>query len=150
MTASIDHVDPVHHRIMSAVHGRDTKPEMLVRLLHSMNYRYRQRRKELPGRLDVVLAKRKKAIFVHGSFWHRHEGCKKATVPKTRADFWKEKLERNVESDSEVESRLAELGWRTLIAWECETGQIDALERKLRDFIESEEEPTFSRERTDS
>lgn len=112
MTARFDQVDPARRRIMSAVRGRDTKLEMLVsRLLHSMNYRYRLHRRDLPGRPDVVFAKRQKVIFVHGWFWHRHEGCKKFTVPKTRADFWKEKFERNMERDREVESKLAEMGW---------------------------------------
>lgn len=145
MTVRFDNVDPVRRRIMSAVHGRNTKPEMLVRrLLHSMNYRYRLHRKELPGRPDVVFAKRKKAIFVHGCFWHRHEGCQKATMPKTRADFWKEKFERNVERDLEVESKLTQMGWLTLTVWECETSDIGALEWKLRDFLETESKPVPS------
>ncbi|WP_273281740.1 very short patch repair endonuclease [Pseudooceanicola atlanticus] len=148
MTARFEHVDPIRRRIMSAVRGRDTKPEMLVRrLLHSMNYRYRLHRKDLPGHPDVVFGKRKKAIFVHGCFWHRHEGCKKATVPKTRADFWAEKFSRNVERDHEVESKLAEMGWQTLTVWECETKEVGVLQGKLRDFLEAEKLPAAERER---
>ena len=148
MMARFDQVDPARRRIMSAVRGRDTKPEMLVRrLLLSMNYRYRLHRRDLPGCPDVVFSKRKKVIFVHGCFWHRHERCKKATVPKTRADFWKEKFERNVERDREVESKLAEMGWQTMTVWECEISEIDALERKLADFLEAKRVPTALRER---
>ena len=122
---------------------------MLVRrLLHSMNYRYRLHRKDLPGHPDVVFNKRKKVIFVHGCFWHRHEGCKRATVPKTRADFWAEKFSRNVERDREVESKLAEMGWQTLTVWECETKQVDTLKGKLRDFLEAERSPAAEAERT--
>ncbi len=151
MTALFEQVDPLRRRIMSAVRRRDTKPEMVVRrLLHSMNYRYRLHRKELPGHPDVVFAKRRKAIFVHGCFWHRHEGCKKATVPQTRADSWNEKFERNVERDRKVGSRLSEMGWGTLIVWECETRQIEPLKRTLRDFLEAEQESAASRKRIDS
>ena len=122
---------------MSAVRGHDTKPEMIVRrLLHSMNYRYRLHRKDLPGRPDLAFGHRRKAIFVHGCFWHRHLGCKKATFPKTRADFWNEKFERNVERDREVERKLEEKGWRSLIIWECETEALEPLARRLRGFLE--------------
>lgn len=122
---------------MSSVGQRDTKPEMSVRrLLHSMNYRYRLHRKDLPGRPDIVFGSRRKAIFVHGCFWHRHSGCSKATSPKTRAEFWSEKFDRNVERDREVERRLADLGWKSLAVWECETRSPGTLVTKLRDFLE--------------
>lgn len=137
MTARFDDVEPLRRRIMSAVGQRDTKPEMLVRrLLHSMNYRYRLYRKDLPGRPDIVFGSRRKAIFVHGCFWHRHPGCSKASSPKTRADFWAEKFDRNVERDQQVERRLAEMGWQSLIVWECETRMPDALSLKLRAFLD--------------
>lgn len=138
MTAPLDDVEPLRRRIMSAVRGRDTKPEMTVRrLLHSMSYRYRLHRKDLPGRPDIVFGHRRKAIFVHGCFWHRHPGCSKATSPKTRSKFWTEKFERNVERDTQVEARLTELGWKTLTVWECETRASDALKIKLRAFLEN-------------
>ncbi len=151
MTARFEQVAPLRRRIMSAVRKRDTKPEMVVRpLLHSMNYRYRLHRKELPRCPGVAFAKRSKAIFVHGCCWHRHEGCKKATLPQTCADFWNAKFERNVERDRKVESRLSEMGWGTLIVWECETCQIKPLKRTLRDFLEAEQESAASRRRIDS
>lgn len=122
---------------MSAVRGRDTKPEMIVRrLLHSMNFRYRLHRKELPGSPDIVFGTRRKAIFVHGCFWHRHAGCSKATSPKTRLEFWSEKFDRNVERDREVERRLADMGWRNLVVWECETRASATLACKLRAFLD--------------
>ncbi len=137
MTARFDDVEPLRRRIMSAVGQRDTKPEMLVRrLLHSMNYRYRLHRKDLPGRPDIVFGRRRKAIFVHGCFWHRHPGCSKASSPKTRAAFWAEKFDRNVERDQQVERRLANMGWQSLVVWECETRTPDALSLKLQAFLE--------------
>lgn len=137
MTVRFDDVEPLRRRIMSAVGQRDTKPEMLVRrLLHSMNYRYRLHQKDLPGRPDIVFGTRRKAIFVHGCFWHRHPGCSKATSPKTRTEFWSEKFERNVERDLQVERRLVGIGWRSLVVWECETRTPDGLSLKLRAFLE--------------
>lgn len=122
---------------MSAVGQRDTQPEMIVRrLLHSMNYRYRLHRKELPGRPDIVFIGRRKAIFVHGCFWHRHPGCSKATSPKTRADFWADKFERNVERDKAAEERLDAMGWSTLVVWECETRAPNTLADKLQSFLD--------------
>lgn len=136
MTARFDEVEPLRRRIMSTVGRRDTKPEMLVRqLLHSMNYRYRLHRKDLPGRPDIVFGRRRKAIFVHGCFWHRHPGCSKASSSKTRADFWARKFNRNVERDQQVERRLTDMGWQSLVIWECETRTPDALPLKLRTFL---------------
>jgi DNA mismatch endonuclease Vsr len=143
MTAPLDDVDPLRRRIMSAVRGRDTKPEMVVRrLLHSMNYRYRLHRKDLPGRPDIVFAGRRKVIFVHGCFWHRHPGCPKATLPKTRVEFWSEKFERNVERDREAEDRLERAGWSSLVVWECETRAPGALASRLRNFLDGPEPAT--------
>lgn len=138
MTAPFEDVDPLHRRIMSAVRGRDTKPEMVVRrLLFSMDYRYRLHRKDLPGRPDVVFARRRKAIFVHGCFWHRHGGCRKTTSPKKRAEFWTEKFDRNVERDRRVEDQLAAMGWSSLVVWECETNAPERLASRLRSFLGS-------------
>lgn len=125
---------------MSAVRGRDTKPEMVVRrLLFSMNYRYRLHCRELPGRPDVVFAGRCKAIFVHGCFWHRHPGCRKTTSPKKRAAFWAEKFDRNVERDQRAEERLVEMGWRSLVVWECETGAPEDLAPRLKRFLDGDD-----------
>lgn len=139
MTAPFEDVDPLRRRIMSAVRGRDTKPEMIVRrLLHAMNYSYRLHRKDLPGSPDIVFGPKGKTIFVHGCLWHRHPGCFKATSPKTRAEFWAEKFDRNVERDRQAERRLVELGWRSLIVWECETPKPESLARKLQAFLNGE------------
>ena len=136
MTAPFADVDPLRRRIMSAVRGRDTKPEMMVRrLLHSMNYRYRLHRQDLPGRPDVVFESQQKVIFVHGCFWHRHPGCKKTTSPEKRADFWCDKFDRNVQRDREVERKLAEMGWHSLVVWECEAKAPEDLATKLKDFL---------------
>lgn len=125
---------------MRAVGQKHTRPEMVVRrALHSLGYRFRIHRQDLPGSPDIVLPKYKTAIFVHGCFWHRHSGCKKATMPKTRAEFWARKFEHNVARDKQNEVALLELGWHVLIIWECETKPADALAAKLaleltRDF----------------
>ncbi|TAZ45336.1 DNA mismatch endonuclease Vsr [Rhizobium leguminosarum] len=137
MTSDAETIDPTRRRIMASVGQRDTKPEMIVRrLLHAMNYRYRLHRKDLPGRPDIVFSSRRKAIFVHGCFWHRHPGCKKASVPTTRADFWADKFARNVERDAEVEQKLHDLGWETFTVWECETSKPQVLGERLRDFLQ--------------
>ena len=138
MTGPLEDVDPLRQRIMSAVRDRDTKPEMAVRqLLHSMGFRYRLHRRDLPGRPDIVFAGRRKVVFVHGCFWHRHDGCTKATQPKTRADFWAQKFERNKERDREVEERLRKAGWSSLVVWECETRSPEKLATKLRRFLDA-------------
>lgn len=137
MTTRFDDVEPPRRQIMSAVGQRYTKPDMLVlRLLHSMNYRYRLHRNGLPGRPDIVFGSRRKAVFVHGCFWHRHPGCSKATSPKTRADFWSREFDRNVERDHDVEQRLADMGWKCLVVWECEMRAPDVLSLKLRALLQ--------------
>ena len=136
MTAPFEDVDPLRRRIMAAVRGRNTKPEMIVRrLLFSLGYRFRLHHKDLPGRPDIVFAGRRKAIFVHGCFWHRHAGCSKATTPKTRADFWNLKFDQNVERDRRAERALADMGWSSLVVWECETRALEPLASKLRAFL---------------
>lgn len=103
---------------MSHVRGKDSKPEMVVRrLVHGMGYRYRLHRRDLPGTADLVLPSRKKAIFVHGCFWHRHPdpGCKLVRLPKSRLDFWRPKLEGNRRRDRVNQARLNELGWDVLV-----------------------------------
>lgn len=107
---------------MSKVRSKNTKPERLVRsLLHAAGYRFRLHRTDLPGKPDLVLPKHRVAVFVHGCFWHQHEGCKKATLPKQNADFWAAKLKSNQERDRSVQRRLQDIGWETVIVWECET-----------------------------
>lgn len=121
---------------MARVRGRDTKPELLVRrLLHSRGYRYRLHDRRLPGRPDLVFARRRKVVFVHGCFWHRHDGCALARVPKTRLDFWVPKLEANRSRDIRQLAALKELGWDAMIVWECELRDLEALVVKLENFL---------------
>jgi DNA mismatch endonuclease (patch repair protein) len=106
---------------MSRIRGKDTGPELRLRsLLHRAGYRFRLHDKTLPGKPDLVLKKHKTAIFVHGCFWHRHPGCRNATSPSTRPDFWQAKFEGTVERDRRAGETLHELGWRVLTVWECE------------------------------
>lgn len=107
--------------IMSRIGPRDTAPELAVRrMAHRMGLRFRLYSKQLPGRPDLVFARHRLAVFVHGCFWHRHDGCANATMPKTRPEFWQKKFQGNVERDRRNCEKLAQLGWRTLIVWECE------------------------------
>src|ERR1700724_1033230 len=108
--------------LMARVRQRNTAPELLVRrCAHNLGFRFRLHRKHLPGTPDIVFPKARKVIFVHGCFWHRHVGCKHASFPKRRAEFWREKFEKNTKRDGRINQALCELGWRTLIIWECET-----------------------------
>ncbi|WP_247768116.1 DNA mismatch endonuclease Vsr [Bradyrhizobium sp. 192] len=118
---------------MRAVRQAHTGPELIVRrLLHGSGLRFRLHQRGLPGRPDIVLPKHRTVIFVHGCFWHRHAGCPKATMPKTRIEFWREKFNRNVSRDHGIEQALVDAGWRVLTIWECETGRPEALKEKLR------------------
>lgn len=123
---------------MSRVRNRDTKPEMLVRrLVHKLGFRYRLHDRRLPGSPDLVFKSRRKAIFVHGCYWHRHPdpSCKLARLPKSRLDFWRPKLEGNRERDLRHQSELDALGWEYLVVWECELGHKEQLENKLLAFL---------------
>lgn len=112
-------------RNMSAIKGKNTKPEVLVRkLLHGLGYRFRIQRKDLPGKPDIVLPKYKTAIFINGCFWHRHKGCKLASEPSTNRDFWEKKFAANVERDIRNYAALKEQGWNVLIIWECEVKEL--------------------------
>ncbi len=122
--------------LMSRIGPANTAPEMIVRrVLHAMGYRYRLHRKDLPGTPDIVFVARKKVIFVHGCFWHAH-GCRIGQPPKSRLDFWNEKLSRNVRRDKETRSLLESKGWSVLAIWQCETKDLDTLEKTFRDFLE--------------
>lgn len=123
---------------MAKVRGRDTKPEMLVRrLVHGMGFRYRLHDRRLPGSPDLVFPARRKVIFVHGCFWHRHPetGCKLARMPKSRLDFWKPKLQGNRERDMRHQSELRGLGWRYLVVWECQMRHVEQLKNMLHAFL---------------
>ncbi|MDQ2713056.1 MAG: very short patch repair endonuclease [Acidobacteriota bacterium] len=123
--------------LMSRIGPRNTAPEMIVRsLLHSMGYRYRLHRKDLPGKPDLVLVARRKVIFVHGCFWHAH-GCRIGQPPKSRLDFWNEKLKKNVRRDEEQKTLLQAKGWSVLTVWQCETKNLKTLKQTLAAFLEN-------------
>ena len=124
--------------IMSRVRSRDTKPEKIVRsMLHALGYRFRLCRRDLPGNPDIVLPKHRKAVFVHGCFWHGHKRCPRAKLPVANCGFWQTKLARNVERDRRNLKALAKLGWRTLVVWQCEMKDESELRRRLREFMSS-------------
>lgn len=105
---------------MSRIRSKDTKPEMIVRkYLHAKGFRYRLHDKKLPGKPDIVLKKYKTMIFVHGCFFHGHKECKYFVLPKTRTEWWKEKIERNIANDTKAISSLKQNGWNVIILWEC-------------------------------
>lgn len=136
-------IEASRSKLMSRVRGRDTKPELVVRrLLHTLGFRFRLHRRDLPGTPDIVLPRHRLAIFVHGCFWHRHVGCVKTTTPKTREAFWKEKFDRNLLRDQRNLKGLAELGWRTAIVWECETKDIPSLRGRLVTLLASRSPPS--------
>lgn len=123
---------------MSRVRNKDTKPEMRVRrLVHSLGYRYRLHPGKLPGRPDLVFPGRGKVIFVHGCYWHRHEGCTRCRLPKSRLDFWAPKLERNRLRDLENQAKLRESGWDVLVVWECEVYEAAGLPGRIMSFLEN-------------
>lgn len=125
-------------KIMSHIRSRDTEPEKIVRsLLHRMGYRFRLHRKSLPGCPDVVFPKSKKAIFVHGCFWHGHTSCKRAGIPKTRTEYWFNKISANIERDDKNCKAIIDLGWQVLVIWQCEVKKLDQLEERLKVFLPS-------------
>ena len=122
--------------LMARIGSKDTKPELLVRkLLHGMGYRYRLHRRDLPGTPDICFPGRRKVVFVHGCFWHRHDGCKRATTPGTRRSYWERKFKGNVVRDRRNLADLEHLGWEALVVWECETADLPALAERLREFL---------------
>ncbi|WP_414444668.1 very short patch repair endonuclease [Burkholderia sp. 22PA0106] len=119
-------------RNMAAVSNKDTLPEILVRrALHRLGYRFRLHRSDLPGTPDIVLPKYKLCIFVHGCFWHRHAGCKRASTPSTNVEFWKRKFENNVNRDAATVDRLTKMGWRVEVIWTCQTSRSEDLMKVL-------------------
>lgn len=106
---------------MSRIKGKDTKPEILVRkFLFSQGFRYRLYSKSLPGKPDVVLSKYKTVIFINGCFWHGHDGCPFFVVPKTRTEFWLNKINTNMQNDNKISGLLEDMGWQVITIWECE------------------------------
>ncbi|WP_232313007.1 very short patch repair endonuclease [Paenibacillus sp. P22] len=106
---------------MSKIRGKNTKPELVVRsYLHQKGFRYRLHVKRLPGKPDLVLTKHKALVFVHGCFWHGHEGCKYFRIPKSNVEYWSNKIHANIERDRVVEKALQVMGWNVIVLWECE------------------------------
>lgn len=129
---------------MGRIRAKDTRPELRVRsLLHRNGYRFRLHAPDLPGCPDIVFRRRRKVVFVHGCFWHRHPGCPRATFPSTRVDYWRLKFERNCVRDAAVKSALRELGWDILIVWECEVRGVDELFGRLQWFLGPPRHPCF-------
>ena len=127
---------PEISRRMSAVRRRNTAPELSVqRCLSTLGYEFDTHVNELPGTPDIVFRAKKKAIFVHGCYWHRHVGCKHASKPKTNAQFWEEKFAANVRRDKNAIESLRDQEWCVLVVWSCEVSSIKGLTKKLRRFI---------------
>jgi len=140
--------DLARSALMRKVRRRDTGPEMIVRrLLHSEGYRFRLHAGDLPGRPDLVFRSRRKVIFVHGCFWHRHEGCRRTTTPRTRREFWTEKFAANRKRDSTAVSSLEKAGWEVAVVWECETEKVDGLKERLLSFLEGHPADSQARSR---
>lgn len=128
--------------MMRSVKRENTLPELAVRrMLHSMGYRYRLHRKDLPGSPDIVLPKYRTAIFVHGCFWHSHDGCRRASVPHTNTDYWIRKFESNKARDTRNVSDLRTLGWKVLTIWGCEVKNHDLLVERLKHAFSVNEHP---------
>ena len=125
---------------MALVRGKDTKPEMRVRkLVHGIGYRYRLHARDLPGCPDLAFRPRRKVIFVHGCFWHRHDdpACKLARLPCSRLDFWQTKLEGNRARDARVVKEIEDMGWAALTVWECQLKDTASLEARIRGFLDA-------------
>jgi DNA mismatch endonuclease (patch repair protein) len=139
---------PKRSSIMKAVGNKNTKPEMIVRrYLHAQGFRFRIHSKKLSGTPDIVLAKYKYVIYINGCFWHGHEGCKKATVPKSNTDFWLNKLKRNKERDTVHANKLIDQGWKVITIWECELSnkqQLITLEKLKQDLIDEFSKKLFN------
>ena len=121
---------------MRRIKSGNTCPEMVVRqLLYRLGYRYRLHWSKLPGKPDIVLTRARKAIFVHGCFWHQHEFCRHGRLPKSRLDYWAPKLARNRARDEQIQRELRALGWDVLVIWECEVADAERLERCLSRFV---------------
>ena len=121
---------------MRRIRKRDTSPEMVVRrIAHALGYRFRLHRRDLPGTPDLVFPRLRKAILVHGCFWHQHQGCRLSRQPKSRLDYWLPKLKRNVARDKDGMQKLELLGWQCMVVWECQTGDESQMRRVISNFL---------------
>jgi DNA mismatch endonuclease (patch repair protein) len=136
----MDRITPAQRSAnMQRIKSKGMKPELLVRrLVHSMGYRYRLHRSDLPGKPDLVFAGRRKVIFVHGCFWHQHPdpNCRYAHAPRSNLDYWAPKLSRNTTRDAETENSLRKSGWDVLTVWECDLKDMHATTAKIKAFLE--------------
>ena len=124
--------------MMSRIRAKDTGPEIVVRrIAHRLGFRFRLHGRDLPGTPDIVFPRHKKIIFVHGCYWHRHKGCKKAYQPKSNVEFWQQKFTKNLDRDRENQGLLQRQGWQVLVIWECETQDEISLGNKLLQFLKS-------------
>lgn len=127
--------------LMSRIRGKDTGPEIKVRrLAHALGFRFRLHRRDLPGSPDLVFPSRRQIIFVHGCYWHRHEGCRYAYSPKSNTEFWQSKFEANVVRDRRAARALEDLGWNVLVIWECETRNAETLRARLVEFLKTKKQ----------
>ena len=128
--------------LMSRVASKNTSAEIRVRqMAHALGLRFRLHRKDLPGTPDLVFPRHRIALFVHGCFWHRHPGCKKASTPKSNIDFWQEKFERNIARDQAAMLELKRLGWQPAVIWECETKDHETLTSLLEKLFSGDKKP---------
>lgn len=152
----VDIVSPEKRsEMMAGIKGKDTRPEIMLRkALHRRGFRFRLHNKDLPGKPDIVLPKYRVAILVHGCFWHGHEGCKLFRLPKSREDFWKEKIEGNITRDKIKTGLLLEQGWRVLVVWECSLKQriayLDEVVNLVMEWIEESKKSAMASVRLDS
>jgi DNA mismatch endonuclease Vsr len=121
---------------MRRIRSKNTKPEVMLRsLLHKQGYRFRIHPRDLPGKPDIVFPSRRKAIFVHGCFWHQHPGCREGRLPGTRQEYWRPKLDKNAVRDASSILALRKLGWDVAVVWECELESATTVPRKVQDFL---------------
>ena len=129
-------VQDVVRRRMSQIRKTDTKPELVIRrVVHSLGFRYRLHRRDLPGTPDLTFGSRRKVIFVHGCFWHQHDCTLGRKQPQSRREYWGPKLLRNVQRDVVARQRLADTGWDVFVVWECETRDAEELSPRLYQFL---------------
>ena len=135
----VDTLDqPSRSRVMARVKGKNTGPELLVRkMVFAAGYRYRIHAKNLPGSPDLIFPGKRKVIFVHGCFWHRHEGCKSARMPKSRIEFWSAKLNGNKLRDTRTFDALRRLGWQVMVVWECELRDLEGVAKAIQIFLDA-------------
>lgn len=126
-------------KLMSRVRDKDTQPEIAVRrLIYGLGYRYRLHRRDLPGKPDLVFPGRKKVIFIHGCYWHRHACHRGQSMPSTNVGFWQAKFERTIRRDRVTKDKLRRQGWKCLVVWECQVKKQDRLKRRIKNFLDKE------------